>query len=155
MKIDKSIVVDFPEWAITLLEYGDESGVTREDAKLFNDWHADMIMDGYTSHEVTDCHNEFCANPAFGEATATVRVRFIKWRRKVIKATRKMMRSWGAVIPGYPLGRGEALIRDGEVEKVKANAKADGFDVEPLRCVGHDYNYGGELFAFTKDGGFV
>lgn len=76
---------------------------------------------------------------------------------KYIKATRKMMRSWGAVIPGYPLGRGEALIRDGEVEQVKAKAKAkaDGFDAKPLLGVGHDYNYGGDLYKFTKDGGFA
>ena len=86
MKIDKYIDVDFPEWAITLLEYGDESGVTRADAKLFNDWHADMIIDGYSSHEVTDDRNEFCSHPAFGLATSTVRVRFIKRRPKVIKA---------------------------------------------------------------------
>lgn len=155
MKIDKYIDVDFPDWALTALECGDTSGITDEDAKLFNNWHADMVKDGYTSHEVTYDRNEFCSHPAFGLATSTVRVRLIKWRRKIIKATRKMMRSWGAVIPGYQLGRGEAIIREGEFEKVNANAKADGFNAEPLRGVGHDYNYGGDLYKFTRDGGLV
>ena len=43
-----------------------------------------MLANGYdkVSPNVTEDRNEFCANPAFGLATSTVKVRFRKRKEK-------------------------------------------------------------------------
>ena len=66
------------------------------------------------------------------------------------KATNRQLKDWGAVIPGYPVRRGIALIPDPAAETVKAAAGAAGFDAVPLRGVGYDYNYGGWLYLFRS-----
>ena len=65
-------------------------------------------------------------------------------------ATRKELKSWGAVIPGYPIGRGEALVKTSSREVVLHNAEDAGFKMTPLVGVGHDYNFGGDLYKFVR-----
>lgn len=65
-------------------------------------------------------------------------------------ANKKQLRQFGAVVPGYPVGAGVALILRGDLEKVKAAAAAAGFSAEALRGVGFDYNAGGSLYIFRS-----
>ena len=66
-------------------------------------------------------------------------------------ATKKEMAGWGVVFPGYPVQRGVALVEDKWRKNVLARAKAAGFVGKPLPGVGHDYNYHGALYRFTKE----
>lgn len=44
------------------------------------------------------------------------------------KATNRQLKDWGALIPGYPVRHGIALIPDPAAETVKASAGAAGAD---------------------------
>ena len=76
---DNYYEVDFPEWAVCALVNGDpiEEEIDRRD---YDRWVDIMLANGYdvVSPNVTEDRNEFCANPAFGLATSTVKVRFRK-----------------------------------------------------------------------------
>lgn len=80
---DNCYEVDFPEWAVCALVNGDpiEEEVDRRD---YDRWVDVMLANGYDmmSPNVTEDRNEFCANPAFGLATSTVKVRFRKRKEK-------------------------------------------------------------------------
>lgn len=80
---DNYYEVDFPEWAVCALANGDpiEEEVDRRD---YDRWVDVMLANGYdvVSPNVTEDRNEFCANPAFGLATSTVKVRFRKRKEK-------------------------------------------------------------------------
>ena len=70
--------VDWPDYAICWLVYGDKSGMNDDDIQAADAFRRQMQKDGYTSPVVLDDHNEFCRYPAFGLACATTKVRFIK-----------------------------------------------------------------------------
>ena len=72
-------VVDFPEWALCHLVNGDPLE-TADDINDFGAWEKRMVEQGYAMNdfEVLDDRNEFCANPAFGLAGSTTKVRFFK-----------------------------------------------------------------------------
>ena len=76
-------VVDFPEWALCHLVNGDPLE-TAEDINDFGAWERRMVEQGYAMNdfEVLDDRNEFCANPAFGLAGSTTKVRFFKDREE-------------------------------------------------------------------------
>lgn len=74
-------VVDFPEWALCTLVNGDPLE-SAEDINDYGAWEKRMVGQGYSMNdfEILDDRNEFCANPAFGLAGATTKVRFFKDR---------------------------------------------------------------------------
>ena len=71
---------DIPAWAISYIEYGDSSMLSDSEVAIVDYYMNCMKSLGYRSHEVTDDTNDFCAHPAFGYPSNTVRVVFFKWR---------------------------------------------------------------------------
>lgn len=80
---DNYYEVDFPEWAVCALVNGDPIE-DAEDSAAYAAWRDGMLAKGYDmlSPNVTEDRNEFCANPAFGLATSTVKVGFRKRKEK-------------------------------------------------------------------------
>jgi len=70
--------------------------------------------------------------------------------RKMRKATKKELKAFGAVLPGYPVGAGVALVPEATKKAVKSAAWSAGFDVVPVRGAGYDANYNGYLCLFRS-----
>ena len=72
VKVCAETIENIPDWAASVLMYGDYSGLNEEDKALVDCFIDKMANDGYLLVSPIDgTENEFCRNPAFGEACST------------------------------------------------------------------------------------
>lgn len=64
-------------------------------------------------------------------------------------ATKKELIALGGIIPGYPIARGNCLIRKPHYDMIKARMQAAGFSVMQT-AGGYDYNYGAYMVEVMK-----
>lgn len=70
---------------------------------------------------------------------------------RTVYASKSYIRSIGGVTSCYPMGKGQGLFRTKDVLDAKGKAFADGWRMERVPGVGHDYNFGGDIWTVKRD----
>ena len=72
VKVCAETIENIPDWAASVLMYGDYSGLNEESKALVDCFIDKMANDGYLlASPIDGTENEFCLNPAFGDACST------------------------------------------------------------------------------------
>ena len=66
---------------------------------------------------------------------------------------RRDLKHFGFIVGYYPMGRGQGLLPVRDRAKVLCHAAAEGWKVDPLAGVGHDYNFDADLCVVWKERG--
>ena len=66
---------------------------------------------------------------------------------------RRDLKRFGFIVGCYPMGRGQGLLPVRDRAKVLCHAAAEGWKVDPLAGVGHDYNFDADLCVVWKERG--